>query len=128
MLVVDRLVNLLVGRDFGVFSLMPRDEWERHKIDILLKMIETSDVTFIRNNEELTGAVFAEHLRQKREHLFPGVVSVDQFIDQVASRSSLSGSPYQVKLPDGQILDVATWLPKQAIEIGPDDETTEKTP
>ena len=114
-LILDRLVNLLVGQDFAVFSLLPAEKWERDKIDRLLTSIETSGATFIRNGQELSGKHFAEFLRHKlglsRE------LSVDQFIEEIASRSATTGNPYQVRTPDGEIADVAKWLRRQAAAI-----------
>lgn len=118
-LVLDELFNLLVGRDFAVFSLVSRDVWEKEKISRLLKVIEASDATFIRDGQEMTGTIFAAHLREKLEfkRFKPDDLSIDLFIDEVASRSGTSGNPYQVRQPDGQIIDASTWMRQRAIGI-----------
>jgi hypothetical protein len=119
-LVLDRLVNVLIGRDYAVFSLVSPDAWQREEIDRLLTVIQESDLTFIRAGQEMTGAAFAAHLRQKLAVAKRDVLSVDQFIDQVASRSSTSGGAYQVRLAGGDIVDAAGWLREQVAHARPD--------
>jgi len=114
---LDKLVNLLVGHDYGVFSLMPSYAWEAKKIDRLLEVIAGSDLTFIRNDQEWSGEMFATLLRDKYEYSGTRYASLSEFIEKVASRSSTTGKPYLVKLPSGDIVDVDTWLRKQAAEM-----------
>lgn len=116
-LVLEKLVNLLAGRDYAVFRVMPAATWEREKIDRLLDAIESADVAFIREGVEVKGAVFAEWLRLKLEHARPSVTSFDDFIERIARRSSTTGNPYHAKLGNGDIVDIATWLQERAKEI-----------
>jgi hypothetical protein len=109
-LVLDRLVNLLAGRDYAVFSLVSADAWGRDQIEQLLTTIEKSENTFIRAGQEMNGATFGGHLRQKLFRLKREVRSLDAFIDQVAGRSWATSEAYQVRLPNGEIMDTATWL------------------
>jgi len=124
--VVDRLVNLVVGQDYGVFSLFPSRAWEREKIDRLLQAVETSELTFIRNAQEFTGVVFAAHLRLKLEYSADKPASVGEFIDKIATQSSVTGKPYQVKLADGEIVDAAIWLRQQAVKASAKEEINEE--
>ncbi len=92
--------------------------WE--KIDGLLARIERSEVVFIRNGTEHTGAETAAHLRRKLERTRPAVASLEEFIEKVASRSWASGKPYRVKLPDGETVETveaAEWLRGEARKL-----------
>lgn len=116
-LVLEKLVNLLTGRDYATFCVMSEGDWIGEKIDRLLKVIESAEVAFIREGQEMTGAAFAARQRLKLEHASFGVTSLDEFIDRIASHSWTSGKPYQVKLRNGDIIEAANWLQKQAKEI-----------
>lgn len=115
---LDRLVNLLIGADYGVFSFMPIDPRDARKIEDLLEMIAASDAMFIRDKREFSGKTFAAHLRQKRQHFRPGDGTLSEFIDSVASRSVANGEPYGVKLSTGKTIAVADWLNQKASQLG----------
>ncbi len=115
---LDRLVNLLIGADYGVFSFMPIDRRDARKIEDLLEIIAASDVMFIRHEREFSGKTFAAHLRQKRQHLRPRDDTLAEFIDSVASRSSANGEPYGVKLSTGETIAATDWLNQQASKLG----------
>jgi len=130
-LVLDRLVNLLVGRDFAVFSLVPEDRWRRQSVQRLLATIEDSNLTFVRNGADLSATQFATRLRNKLGLIGSAELSVDEFIEHVASQSSTTGHPYLVKHPDGSTEPVAGWLRRQDVSPNrpaatsrPDDATT----
>ena len=115
---LDRLVNLLIGDDYGVFSFMPIDRRDARKIEDLLEIIAASDVIFIRHEREFSGKTFAAHLRQKRQHFRPRDATLSEFIDSVASRSLANGEPYGVKLSTGKTIPAADWLNQQASKLG----------
>ncbi|MFH1109225.1 MAG: DUF5329 family protein [Planctomycetota bacterium] len=107
---VDRLVNLLFDNDYVEFSLAPIGEWEKSEVERMLRKIEESGLTFVRNGEEVPAGIFAAHLRTKLQaSRRPGMTS-EQFIEHVASRSIASGEAYLVTLDGGQTKPVATWL------------------
>ncbi|MHC4092219.1 MAG: DUF5329 family protein [Planctomycetota bacterium] len=115
------LVNLVVGDDYAVFSLMLPHVWEAEKINSLLDdIIAASDAIFLRNEEELSGPAFAGHLRRKHQHYGPMDASVDEFIEKVASQSAPSGKPYHARLPGGEIVDVGVWLREHAARMTSD--------
>ena len=114
---LDKLVNYLIGTDYGVVTLMPLHEFERNKIDDLLRAIERTDATFVRNEKEMSGKGFATHLRAKHAHYGPRNASLRTFIETVATRSSTTGEPYRVNLPGGEIVDASTWLQQQAMKF-----------
>jgi hypothetical protein len=76
----------------------------------LLTLIELSDATFIRNDREHDGPAAAAHLRGKLRQAGRQQFTADQFIEQVASRSSTSGKPYKIRLKDGKEMELGTWL------------------
>jgi hypothetical protein len=73
---------------------------EASKIEALLVTLERSDAMFIRSGSEYDGRRAAEHLRTKLQSVDRAITAM-QFIDGIASKSSLSGKPYQVRQADG---------------------------
>lgn len=122
MLVLDQLVNLLTGRDYAVFSLMDIEAWTQDRIERLFSAIENTDAVFLRADQEMSGPMFAAHLRQKLGVTSGQPLSVDEFIERVAGSSWSTGQPYQVRLPDGRQIEVETWLRKQIAPTGVLDE------
>jgi Family of unknown function (DUF5329) len=88
---------------------------DRNEINGLLGRIEQSSCRFMRNGSGYTGHEAAEHLRTKwqvAERRGSNSLTVEQFIAQVASSSSMSGRPYEVDCDgDGQS-SLSEWLQK----------------
>jgi hypothetical protein len=82
---------------------------EADRIEASLKTIEKSKVVFIRNGDEHDSKAAADHLRSKVKRAGAGL-TFDGFVDGLATKSSLSGKPYQVRLPDGTVVPLAKWL------------------
>ncbi len=78
---------------------------EEQKIEKLITYIEKSDVVFIRNDSEYPAKEAAEHLRMKRKKAGNKVKTAKDFIDLVASKSYMSGKPYQMKFKNGAIFN-----------------------
>jgi hypothetical protein len=76
----------------------------RAEIGALLNFVEHSDCHFIRNGSEYSPADARAHLQQKLDYLEGRdlVNSAEDFIERAASKSSMSGKPYQVRCADGQ--------------------------
>lgn len=83
---------------------------EERKIVMLLETVARSKAIFIRNGREYPAARAVEHLKGKYNHIRDKIHTAKQFIKYVASRSSLSGRPYQVRFPDGRVVKTADWL------------------
>lgn len=77
---------------------------EEQKINHLIQYIEKSNVIFIRNGSEYNAKDAAKHLRVKLEKAGKKVKTCKEFIDYIASKSSMSGEPYKVKFPNGVIM------------------------
>lgn len=81
------------------------------EIDALVDRVAHADgVVFIRNGTEHTAAEAAAHLQRKRKAAGDRIRTPEQFIDKLGARSSITGKPYRVRLPDGREMDSATWL------------------
>jgi hypothetical protein len=65
---------------------------------------ERTDVAFIRNGKEYTTAKAISHLQTKLSRTRKSLFSAEEFIAKVASSSSVSGKPYYIKLPSGEIV------------------------
>ncbi len=77
---------------------------EAQKINHLVQYIEKSNVIFIRNGSEYNAIDAAKHLRVKLEKAGKKVKTCKEFIDYIASKSSMSGEPYKVKFPNGVVM------------------------
>ena len=94
---------------------------EQRKIDFLLASIEHLNATFIRSGEEYTGSQASRHLRMKlrqAQNTFGGddfapQLTVENFIEQVASKSYFTGQPYYIRMPNGQTMTARDWLYQQ---------------
>lgn len=90
---------------------------ESQKIDGLLARLMDSDAVFIRNGEEHIGVHAAAHLRTKLDAAGGRVKTAREFIEQVASRSSVSGEVYKVKTKEGRTLDSREWFTRELDSI-----------
>jgi hypothetical protein len=83
---------------------------EQDKIAYLLEAVGSSNLVFIRNGLEYSGADARKHLQRKLDYLRSRIHTVDDFINFVASKSSVTGIPYYVKFADGTRLEASVWL------------------
>jgi hypothetical protein len=79
---------------------------EAQKIDKLIAYVEVTEAKFVRNGAEYSGVDAAKHLRMKREKAGKKITTARQFIDYLASKSSMSGEPYLMKFKNGTTLPV----------------------
>lgn len=83
---------------------------ESARIEFLMRAVEGSGATFIRNGTEYSAGEAAAHLRLKMSKAGQKISTAEQFIDYLASKSSLSGKPYYLKLKDGSKTEARVWL------------------
>lgn len=106
--------SLLVSVAFGLGALAARAAPPAHemsRIDRLIRFVEAQkDLKFIRNGSEYTCAEAAKFMRGKLEAMGGDVTTAREFIDRIASKSSMSGQPYRVKLADGRLILAAQFL------------------
>jgi hypothetical protein len=114
LLTLEELDNALIGEDTARFSIAVPGESslsEQAKIEQLIEAVaEFEGATFIRNGTEHTAAEAAEHLRTKWNAARESITTARQFIDEVASKSSLSGEAYQIRFADGKTISAADFF------------------
>ena len=67
------------------------------EIDHLLKFVAASNCTFVRNGTQYAADKASEHLAAKLRFAASRIATADDFIRDLASRSSVSGEAYRVK-------------------------------
>jgi|GEM_PF-1209105 len=105
-LTLTALRNVLIGDDRATFTVRPAAPatapaqfTEPEKIERLIQYVAgRKDAVFIRNGAEHTCAEAAEHMRGKLRSAGAGIKTARDFIEQAASRSSLTGQPYRVRI------------------------------
>jgi hypothetical protein len=84
---------------------------EQARIDRLIRYVESRlDVQFVRNGSPYSGQDAAKFLRGKLDSMGGHVNTAQQFIEQIATRSSTSGQPYLVRHADGRMERLANFL------------------
>lgn len=87
---------------------------ETQKIEKLIDTIASLEgATFIRNGDSHPASEAADHLRTKWKWAGDRITTAEQFIDQLATKSSQSGEPYTIKLSDGSVVEAGTYLHEQ---------------
>ncbi len=115
------LNNKLIGDDYAYFKISERRKKyiensvmnESEKITKLIKKVRESGIIFIRNGSEWTSFEAADHLLMKWENAKNEIKTVDQFIQNIASKSSSTGKEYYIKLKDGSIIKAEKWFKQQ---------------
>ena len=84
---------------------------EAAKIQALIASVEhLPGAVFIRNGSEYDGKKAADHMRAKLKYAGDKIQTAEEFIDELASKSSMSGKPYQIRLPDGRTVNSADYF------------------
>lgn len=79
------------------------------EIDYLLDAVGSSRCVFIRNGREHAASAAKEHLQTKRKRGRRHFDSADEFIERLASRSSLSGKDYSIRCND-EVVTANAWF------------------
>lgn len=113
-LVLTHLSNALVGQDFATFTLEvatpgPAGMQQDEVIERLLGAVAGLQAAVLnRNGSDYPPVEAVEHLRMKRES--EGEMTAEQFIDGIATKSSLSGRAYEIRHGDGSTEALADFL------------------
>jgi hypothetical protein len=85
---------------------------ESEKIKFLLNELEKANgkIKFIRNGEEFSSKEAKSHMQRKLDYAGDKIKTVNEFIDQIATKSSMTGNKYYVVLEDGTKIESAIWL------------------
>lgn len=116
-----RLRNKLVGEDFATFRLTHSSSsasTEAQKIDALIECVRSSTgAVFVRNGTEHSPAEAAQHLRQKLAAAGAEIGTAGEFIERIASRSSITGEEYRLRFADGRSVPVAEFLQAELAKL-----------
>ncbi|MEW6188367.1 MAG: DUF5329 family protein [Thermodesulfobacteriota bacterium] len=87
------------------------EDHEGARIQYLISSVETLEgAVFIRNGQAYDGKKAGEHLGLKLKAAGKRVKTAEDFIKLCASRSSVTGIPYQIRFPDGRVLKAETFF------------------
>ena len=90
---------------------------EERKVEYLIASVEQLDATFIRNRTEYPAKKAASHLRTKFKYAKSQVdrnsLTAELFIDEIASKSSMSGEEYLIRFSNGEVVTARNWLYQQ---------------
>jgi hypothetical protein len=84
----------------------------KREVTQLLDFVAQSDCQFNRNGTWYDGKKARVHLQEKYDYLDHRgkVPNAEAFIELAASKSSISGKPYQVRCGNGPVLPSGPWL------------------
>jgi len=82
---------------------------DNEEIDFLLTSLAESGCTFIRNGDEHEAQEARDHLEMKYNHAKHRIKTAEDFIENIASKSSLSRKPYKVHCGEEEIAS-KQWL------------------
>ena len=84
---------------------------EQAKIEALIASVQNlKGAVFIRNGSEYDGAKAAEHLHRKLDYAGSKITTAEQFIDKLATGSSMSGKPYKIRFAAGRTVESAVYF------------------
>jgi hypothetical protein len=93
-----------------------QDQNEIKKINFLIESVEKlQGAKFIRNGSEHGGKEAAEHLKMKLQKAGDRVKTADDFIRLCASKSYLSGKPYQIRYDNGKTINSEQYFREQLL-------------
>ncbi len=102
------LGGLVIGAGSSAAALPPL---EQVRIDKLIRHVEVQKgMKFVRNGTEYSCEEAARFLRGKMDSMGAEVTSARDFIERIASKSSMSGKPYHVRFSDGRMMPSAQFL------------------
>jgi hypothetical protein len=116
-LIAMRRRIVLVGAMASALGLMAKaanaapTEAERARIERLIAFVaRQTGLKFVRNGSAYSPADAAKFLRGKFDKMGEHVNAAQQFIDEIASRSSTTGQAYQIRFADGRSVPAAQFL------------------
>jgi hypothetical protein len=104
------LLALLLGTLAALAQATPSASEQKLIDTLILRVSGMTTMTFMRNGKEYDAAEAAKHMQAKFDHFKDEIVTAEDFIDRCASRSEMTGKPYQVKMPNGAMRDAKEFL------------------
>jgi len=83
---------------------------ENEEIEYLLNYLAESGCVFIRNGDEHDANKARDHLEMKYNHGKKHIKTAENFINKVASKSSLSHKLYLVRCGEKEAVPAKNWL------------------
>ena len=80
------------------------------EIDFLLESVATSGCTFIRNGREHDADDARDHLQTKRRRGKRYFDTTEEFVERLASKSSMSGKSYSIRCGDADAVPARDWF------------------
>jgi hypothetical protein len=80
------------------------------EVEHLIERLAGSDCEMVRNGKAHSGAEGANHVRNKYDHFRDEIDSTEAFIGMAATKSLMSGRPYEVRCPGQPPVPSAQWL------------------
>lgn len=106
-----RRAVLLWGASLAASAWAAPNPVEQARIERLIQFVEEQkDIRFVRNGSAYSPKDAAKFLRRKFEKMGEHVNTAQQFIEQIASKSSTSGDIYRIRWEDGRELPTAKFL------------------
>lgn len=93
------------------------DAIARPEINQLIEAVEKSGCTFHRNGKAHDAKDGADHLRLKLKRGGKYANTTERFIERLASKSSWTGKPYMIELPNGKQQTMQSWLEAELAKI-----------
>lgn len=107
------LFIILISNSASVFGSEPEDE-----IKALVSSLDScKDCVFVRNGSEHKLDEAKAHLLKKYDAAKSKISSTEDFIKGLASKSSITGTPYKIKFPDGKEVESGKWLTDKLNEL-----------
>jgi Family of unknown function (DUF5329) len=91
---------------------------ENARIEYLFAAIASlPGAQFIRNGTSYDNKAAIDHLRTKLRFAGSHIKTAEDFIDYCASKSSISGKPYEIRFSDGSVVPSAAFLRQKLLEF-----------
>ncbi|MCC8441336.1 YfeK family protein [Xanthomonas cannabis] len=110
------LIALLLGTSASAQDVSPATPRE---VDELFKVLAQSNCEFSRNGSWYAAPKAIEHLQRKYAYLQKKglVTSTESFIELAATKSSMSGTPYQVRCGSAAPVSSQSWFTGKLREL-----------
>jgi hypothetical protein len=100
---VKRIIAILLPLVFIIAVNAQQELTEEQKIEHLISFVKNlQGATFIRNGSEHSASDAADHLKMKRNKAGTRIKTAKDFIDKVASKSTVSGEFYMIRFANGK--------------------------
>ncbi len=112
-LVIDRLVNRLIGDDHAVLRIVDKVQFRPNVIAAFIRHVGAQpNILFVREGVSYSPELAQRFLRARQAANRGKSLTAEQFV-ALASKSSRSGEPYHVQLADGTQVTAAKWFGEQ---------------